>query len=129
MLDFPALRAYRSSYGFSLPGWVATFVREFCRRKQKSAARLPSRSWKGYITRAQFGSISLDLMKKFPGYFLLVVAVLSAFALPASAQVRVWQGTLSLPTYEEGPPDPNPPFDQFATTRFNYPYTLHTILF
>jgi tetratricopeptide (TPR) repeat protein len=48
------------------------------------------------------------------------------FALPASAQVRVWQGTLSLPTYEEGPPDPNPPFDQFATTRFNYPYTLRT---
>ena len=40
--------------------------------------------------------------------------------------MRVWQGTLSLPTYEEGPPDPNPPFDEFATTRFNYPYTLRT---
>lgn len=42
----------------------------------------------------------------------------------AAAQVRVWQGTLTLPTYEEGLPDPNPPFDQFATSRFNYPYTL-----
>jgi tetratricopeptide (TPR) repeat protein len=64
-------------------------------------------------------------MKKFPGY-LLAIALLASFVLPARAQVRVWQGTLSLPTYEEGPPDPNPPFDQFATTRFNYPYTLRT---
>jgi len=31
---------------------------------------------------------------------------------------------MSLPTYEEGQPDPNPPFDQFATNRFNYPYVL-----
>jgi tetratricopeptide (TPR) repeat protein len=42
----------------------------------------------------------------------------------ATAQVRVWQGTLTLPTYEEGSPDPNPPFDQYANGRFNYPYTL-----
>ena len=43
---------------------------------------------------------------------------------PLRAQVRAWEGTLDLPTYEEGSPDPNPPFDQFATVRFNYPYTL-----
>lgn len=53
---------------------------------------------------------------------------LAAFLLLAlsvtRAQVRVWQGTLTLPTYEEGPPDPNPPFDQYANGRFNYPYTL-----
>jgi len=36
------------------------------------------------------------------------------------AQVRVWEGTLTLPTYEEGLPDPNPPFDQFAVNRFNF---------
>jgi tetratricopeptide (TPR) repeat protein len=42
----------------------------------------------------------------------------------AAAQVHVWQGTLTLPTYEEGAPDPNPPFDQYTSTRFNYPYTL-----
>jgi tetratricopeptide (TPR) repeat protein len=71
--------------------------------------------------------ISLGPMKKFPGY-LLAIAFLASFVLPASSQVRVWQGTFSLPTYEEGPPDPNPPFDQFATTRFNYPYTLRTNL-
>src|SRR5437867_1810808 len=40
------------------------------------------------------------------------------------AQVRVWEGVLDLPAYEEGAPDPNPPFDQFSTGRFNYPYTL-----
>ena len=42
--------------------------------------------------------------------------------------MRVWQGALSLPTYEEGLPDPNPPFDQFTTNRFNYPYTLRNNL-
>jgi len=40
------------------------------------------------------------------------------------AQVRVWEGTLRLPTYEEGTPDRNPAFDEFSTGRFNYPYTL-----
>ena len=54
------------------------------------------------------------------------VLVVLASVLPVSAQVRVWEGTLSLPTYEEGPPDRNPPFDQIATSRFNYPYTLRT---
>jgi Flp pilus assembly protein TadD len=53
-----------------------------------------------------------------------VLVLLASVAPPVSAQVRVWQATLTLPTYDEGPPDPNPPFDQFATTRFNYPYTL-----
>lgn len=44
------------------------------------------------------------------------------------AQVHVWQGTLTLPTYEEGVPDPNPPFDEFTTNRFNYPYPLRNNL-
>ena len=38
--------------------------------------------------------------------------------------VRVWEGTMDIPTYEEGLPDANPPFDVFQTRRFNYPYTL-----
>jgi len=37
--------------------------------------------------------------------------------------VRVWDSTLVLPSYAEGPPDPNPPFDVFGG-RPNYPYTL-----
>jgi tetratricopeptide (TPR) repeat protein len=32
---------------------------------------------------------------------------------------------MELPTYEEGLPDENPPFDQFVTNgRYNYPYTM-----
>jgi len=46
------------------------------------------------------------------------------FAAHGNAQVRVWEGTLELPVYEEGAPDSNPSFDQFATNRFSYPYTL-----
>src|ERR1700741_5281763 len=43
----------------------------------------------------------------------------------ARAAVRVWQDTIELPTYEEGLPDANPPFDQFVTNgRYNYPYTM-----
>lgn len=58
---------------------------------------------------------------------IALLAVLSSAAL-LSAQVQVWQGTLTLPTYEEGLPDPNPPFDQFTTNRFNYPYTFRNNL-
>ncbi len=65
-----------------------------------------------------------DLQVKLMRWKLLPLMVL--LAAPMQAQVRVWQGTLELPVYEEGAPDPNPPFDQFATTRFNYPYTLRT---
>src|SRR5579884_2689082 len=52
------------------------------------------------------------------------LALATLMAVAAQAQVRVWQGTMTLPTYEEAAPDPNPPFDQFETSRFNYPYTL-----
>lgn len=54
---------------------------------------------------------------------------LLAFALSLSAaEVRVWEGTLPLRTTVEGAPDPNPPFDIFATSKFNYPYTLRVNL-
>jgi tetratricopeptide (TPR) repeat protein len=39
--------------------------------------------------------------------------------------VRVWEDSMTIPTSEEGLPDPNPPFDFFNIGRFlNYPYTL-----
>jgi tetratricopeptide (TPR) repeat protein len=44
------------------------------------------------------------------------------------AAVKVWQDQMVIPTYEEGLPDPNPPFDLFRTSRFNYPYTLRQSL-
>jgi tetratricopeptide (TPR) repeat protein len=55
-------------------------------------------------------------------YFHLFVVL--TLATLSRAQVRVWEGTLVLPTYEEGMPDPNPPFDQFTNNKFNYPYVL-----
>jgi len=42
--------------------------------------------------------------------------------------VRVWEGSETIPTYEEGLPDPNAPFDLFTSSRFNYPYTLRESL-
>ncbi len=56
------------------------------------------------------------------------IAGVAAQSKPAPPVTRVWQGTLTLPTYQQGPPDPNPPFDLFVTGRFNYPYTLLTNL-
>ncbi|MFO7692699.1 MAG: DUF6067 family protein, partial [Vicinamibacterales bacterium] len=51
---------------------------------------------------------------------------------PAAQQppppARAWQDTVTIPAYEEGLPDPNPPFDLFQSGRFNYPYTLRTNL-
>ena len=47
---------------------------------------------------------------------------------PQAAPARVWQDTMTIPTYEEAPPDPNPPFDLFAGGRINYPYTMRTNL-
>ena len=58
----------------------------------------------------------------------LNVFVVLTLATLSWAQVRVWEGTLLLPTYEEGMPDPNPPFDQFTNNKFNYPYVLRESL-
>ncbi len=54
----------------------------------------------------------------------LLLLLLLATGMTARGQVRVWEGTLKLPVYEEGSPDPNPPFDEYATNRFSYPYPL-----
>ena len=50
---------------------------------------------------------------------VVILALAIAFS-SVHAQVRVWEETLTLPTCEEGLPDPNPPFDQFAVNRFNF---------
>jgi predicted Zn-dependent protease len=45
-----------------------------------------------------------------------------------SAKVQAWEGDLTLPTTVEERPNPNPPFDLFASERFNYPYTIRDAL-
>src|SRR6185436_1081066 len=60
---------------------------------------------------------------------LAVLLPLALLAPPAAAQdARVSVTTLELPTDEEGPPDPNPPFDLFRTTRYSYPYAIRDSL-
>ncbi len=55
----------------------------------------------------------------------LFLAIVTSAQSTASTAVRVWQDTMEIPTYEEGLPDENPPFDQFVTNgRYNYPYTI-----
>jgi tetratricopeptide (TPR) repeat protein len=58
----------------------------------------------------------------------LILLAAAAWPAVAASEVRVWQDTLTLPTYQEGPPNPNPPFDQYASTRFNYPYTIREVI-
>src|SRR5438876_714947 len=53
-----------------------------------------------------------------------LVWTLRALATAPETAVRVWEDSLDLPTYAEGPPNPNPPFDLSSFTRFNYPVTL-----
>ena len=64
------------------------------------------------------------LIKKLSVCVQLIVGVAAITCGSAAAQVKVWQGTMTLPTYEEGAPDANPPFDTYSTTQFSYPYTL-----
>jgi len=56
---------------------------------------------------------------------LLVVAVFSFASLAHAQAARVWEAPLVIPTYELGPPDPNPPlFDRRTRGRPTYPYPL-----
>ncbi len=61
---------------------------------------------------------------------IAVLLITAATADPAERRqsVRAWEGAISLPTTVEGLPNSNPPFDLFATGRFNYPYTLRDAL-
>ena len=53
-----------------------------------------------------------------------LILLLAASPAARADTVRVFETTEVIPTYEEGAPDVNPPFDVFSSTRFNYPYTL-----
>src|SRR5260370_11893546 len=55
---------------------------------------------------------------------MILFLFLAANSLPIPAQVRVWEGAMDLPAYEEGAPDPNPPSDQFPISPFTHPSTF-----
>ena len=70
------------------------------------------------------------MAKKKSGCFLFVLTLFGFFVFsaapslaqssansgkPLQATVHVWQDTIELPTYQEGLPNENPPFDQFVT--------------
>src|SRR5918912_1096033 len=63
---------------------------------------------------------------------LPVIGVLVAYTFVLGAardtRVRVWQDSIQIPTYGEGPANPNPPFDLFSFGRFNYPYPMRDAL-
>jgi tetratricopeptide (TPR) repeat protein len=56
------------------------------------------------------------------GAFVLGTATSARAQRPDAA--RVWDSTFAWPSYVEGLPDPNPPFDYFRIGRINYPYTI-----
>ncbi len=65
------------------------------------------------------------LLKASALFLLLAVGRSRAGDSPVMTPVRVWQDTITIPSYEEGLPDPNPPFDYFVQDyRHNYPYTM-----
>jgi len=71
-------------------------------------------------------AVAIDtLMRRTVIVLLCAVALLRAEQQPI---VRVWQGTVQLPTYTEGSANPNAPFDLFTVGRFNYPYPLRDSL-
>ena len=56
--------------------------------------------------------------------FLAITLALLLAPLAAHAQsVRAWEGTISIPTYPLGPPDPNPPF-ALVNPHPIYPYPM-----
>lgn len=73
------------------------------------------------------GSLYTILLVRAPRWPLSVVVLGSAISVLAAApqtSVRVWRGSIQIPTYAEDPPNPNPPFDLYSFGRFNYPYPL-----
>src|SRR5215204_1021486 len=59
---------------------------------------------------------------------VLILGLTGLAPVPQAPAVRVWAATLPLPTYAEGPANPNPPFDLFTFGRFNYPYPIRDAL-
>src|SRR5881227_519123 len=59
---------------------------------------------------------------------VLITLALAVLAAAPGTAVRVWRGSIQIPTYAEDAPNPNPPFDLFTFGRFNYPYPIRDAL-
>jgi tetratricopeptide (TPR) repeat protein len=79
------------------------------------------------------GRIACGILQSFLGGMvrlrgILAFGFLSLVLCAQVSRVRVWQDSITLPTYRERPPDAVPPFDQLALAgtgnRSVYPYTL-----
>src|SRR5439155_22332429 len=70
-----------------------------------------------------------SLLRIRAGRCALAILISLVAAIPIYGQVRVWEGVLDLPAYEEGAPDPNLPFDQLSTGRFNYSFSLRNDIY
>jgi tetratricopeptide (TPR) repeat protein len=53
---------------------------------------------------------------------------LAGRATAADPAVRAWEGSISVPSWEEGPPDPNPHFAVLGAERAWYPYPVRAAL-
>ena len=67
-------------------------------------------------------------MKLISAGVVFLVAAVAAPVRGVAQEVRAWEGALTILTYAEGLPDPNPPFDFFEPRRVNYPYTIRNNL-
>jgi tetratricopeptide (TPR) repeat protein len=54
----------------------------------------------------------------------LAIGTARAAQAQGADAARVWDSTFAWPSYVEGLPDPNPPFDYYGIGRINYPYTI-----
>ncbi|MGA7408860.1 MAG: DUF5107 domain-containing protein [Bryobacteraceae bacterium] len=63
-----------------------------------------------------------------PLWLVAVIPMLASEAAqtPVSSPVKAWEDTISLPTYDEGLPPEDPPFDFLRTENWFYPYTVRT---
>ncbi len=74
--------------------------------------------------------LSLVRFCAIPLWLVAFVSLLAsdASATPVSSVVKAWEDTISLPTYDEGLPPEDPPFDMFRYENWLYPYTMRTQL-
>lgn len=86
------------------------------------------RAGRSGLTSADASGTLLRMMTRAVAGFVLASGLAVVTAAKQSSAVRIWTASIQLPTYAEGPANPNPPFDLFTFGRFNYPYPIRDAL-